>query len=108
MKLLYIISLSSCVIAGSLPANKLKRQAGTATVSLAAASGTPAHYGSGFIYGFPDNGTSISTAIPDYFLTDIGFNHCRAGGAQATAPNSRGWAYGVAEYVVSSIVLLLR
>ncbi|KAH7071243.1 glycoside hydrolase superfamily [Paraphoma chrysanthemicola] len=74
-----------------------RRAVGTATVSLASPSGTPSHLASGFIYGIPDNGTSISTAIPDNFYRDFGFRACRAGGAQLVAPN-RGWAFGEQEY----------
>lgn len=75
-----------------------RRAVGTATVSLASPSGTPSQLASGFIYGIPDNGTSISTAIPDSFYREFGFKACRAGGAQLGAPN-RGWAYGEQEYV---------
>src|SRR5689334_18966432 len=64
-----------------------RRAVGTATVSLASPSGTPSRLASGFIYGIPDNGTSISTAIPDNFYRDFGFRACRAGGAQLVAPN---------------------
>ncbi|KAH7379554.1 glycoside hydrolase superfamily [Pyrenochaeta sp. MPI-SDFR-AT-0127] len=75
-----------------------RRAVGTATVSLASPSGTPSQLASGFIYGIPDNGTSVSTAIPDNFYRDFGFKACRAGGAQLGVPN-RGWAYGEQEYV---------
>ncbi|KAF4550483.1 Hypothetical protein D9617_17g047510 [Elsinoe fawcettii] len=74
---------------------------GTATIRLAETSGVPQQLASNFIYGIPDNVTSspaASSAIPDAFYTDIGFNACRAGGAQLVAPN-RGWAFGVNEYV---------
>lgn len=47
--------------------------------------------GSGFIYGFPDNGTSADNSIPDFFLNDIKFKASRAGGAQIP---SAGWEYG--------------
>ncbi|KAG8625522.1 hypothetical protein KVT40_007273 [Elsinoe batatas] len=79
-----------------------RRQArGTATVRLAEPSGAPQQLASNFIYGMVDNvtsGASVSTAIPDFFYTDIGFNACRAGVAQLVAPN-RGWAFGENEYV---------
>ncbi|KAF2224101.1 glycoside hydrolase superfamily [Elsinoe ampelina] len=79
-----------------------RRQAqGTATVRLAEPSGVPQQLASNFIYGIVDNVTaraSVSTAIPDLFYTGIGFNACRAGGAQLVAPN-RGWAFGENEYV---------
>ncbi|ETS81577.1 hypothetical protein PFICI_06579 [Pestalotiopsis fici W106-1] len=89
-------SLVFLVAAASQAAVIAPRSSGTAFVQLAESAGTATHLGSGFIYGFPDNGTEASNAIPDYFLTDIGFRAGRAGGAQITA---RGWAYGgKAEY----------
>ncbi|KAJ8118500.1 hypothetical protein OPT61_g533 [Boeremia exigua] len=66
---------------------------GTATVRLAQASGAPNQLASAFIYGIPDNGTSVSNQIPESFYRDIGFQSTRAGGAQLEAPN-RGWAWG--------------
>jgi hypothetical protein len=66
---------------------------GTATVRLAQPSGSPQRVASGFIYGIPDNGTSVSTQIPEYLYRNIGFHSTRAGGAQLEAPN-RGWAWG--------------
>ncbi|KAM0554623.1 hypothetical protein ACHAO7_003762 [Fusarium culmorum] len=64
---------------------------GTATVNLAQGIGKPQALGSGFIYGFPDNGTHADNAIPDNLVTDIKFNANRGGGAQIPAP---GWATG--------------
>ncbi|KAK4139454.1 glycoside hydrolase family 39 protein [Dichotomopilus funicola] len=93
------LSLPSLVQGGSLGEQVAKRQdrAGTATVSLSQASGTPAYLASGFIYGIPDNSNQVSTQIPDHFFTDIKFQYCRAGGAQLPVP-SRGWIYGIEEY----------
>ncbi|PVH80942.1 glycoside hydrolase family 39 protein [Cadophora sp. DSE1049] len=88
-------SIVLCTSASSVEV--AKRQLGTATVSLAQPSGTPSHLASGFIYGIPDNSSSISTQIPDHFYTDIKFNYCRAGGAQLPAP-SRGWIFGIEEF----------
>ncbi|KAL2066670.1 hypothetical protein VTL71DRAFT_2742 [Oculimacula yallundae] len=90
-----VASIALCV--SSTPVEIAKRQLGTATVSLAQPSGTPSHLASGFIYGIPDNGSSVSTQIPDHFYTDIKFNYCRAGGAQLPAP-SRGWIHGIEEF----------
>ncbi|KAH6855848.1 glycoside hydrolase superfamily [Chaetomium sp. MPI-CAGE-AT-0009] len=64
---------------------------GTATVNLAKLTGEAKFLGSGFIYGWPDNGTSADNSIPDGLVTGIKFNSNRAGGAQISA---RGWAYG--------------
>ncbi|UZP34361.1 hypothetical protein NXS19_002177 [Fusarium pseudograminearum] len=64
---------------------------GTATVNLAQGIGKPQALGSGFIYGFPDNGTHADKSIPDNLITDIKFNANRGGGAQIPAP---GWATG--------------
>lgn len=66
---------------------------GTATVLLARLHGSPQNIASGFIYGIPDNGSSVSTQIPEILYRDIGFDATRAGGAQLVAPN-RGWAWG--------------
>lgn len=68
-----------------------RRSAGTATVDLSVDHGPARALGSGFIYGFPDNGTSASTKIPGHFLTEIGFRTSRAGGAQIDAD---GWSAG--------------
>ncbi|KAF2729236.1 glycoside hydrolase [Polyplosphaeria fusca] len=62
---------------------------GYATVDLSKTTGTAQFKASGFIYGWPDNGTSASTAIASNLVTDIKFNSNRAGGAQISAP---GWA----------------
>jgi hypothetical protein len=64
---------------------------GNATVDLTTKTGDAAFLGSGFIYGFPDNGVEADGSIPDHFLTDINFRTCRAGGAQIEAA---GWATG--------------
>ncbi|KAK5634246.1 hypothetical protein RRF57_009960 [Xylaria bambusicola] len=65
--------------------------AGTATVNLAKSTGEARFLGSGFIYGWPDNGTSANHLIPDYLVTGLKFNANRAGGAQIAA---KGWATG--------------
>ncbi|ETN42047.1 uncharacterized protein HMPREF1541_03986 [Cyphellophora europaea CBS 101466] len=67
------------------------RSTGTATVDLSKDHGPAAALGSGFIYGFPDNGTSVSNQVPSHFLTDISFRTSRAGGAQIDA---KGWSAG--------------
>lgn len=102
MHLLNTLALVANIVvhASATPVEVVKRQLGTATVSLAQPSGTPSQLASGFIYGIPDNGSSISAQIPDHFYTDIKFNYCRAGGAQLPAP-SRGWIFGVQEFDVS-------
>ncbi|RBQ78512.1 hypothetical protein FVER14953_07702 [Fusarium verticillioides] len=66
-------------------------QQGTATVDLSKNHGPAKALGSGFIYGWPDNGTSVDTSIPDFLVTDIKFNSNRGGGAQIP---SLGWARG--------------
>ncbi|KAI8245199.1 hypothetical protein K4K55_002621 [Colletotrichum sp. SAR 10_96] len=64
---------------------------GAATVDLSTSTGEARFLGSAFVYGFPDNGTSADSSIPDYLATDIKFNACRAGGAQTPYA---GWAGG--------------
>ncbi|KAH6962497.1 glycoside hydrolase family 39 protein [Ilyonectria sp. MPI-CAGE-AT-0026] len=86
---LSIANVAAFLLAVSKAAILPKRDVqGTATVNLAVSNGAANALGSGFIYGFPDNGTSVSTAIPDHFLTDIRFQTGRAGGAQT---DSDGW-----------------
>ncbi|RYP73984.1 hypothetical protein DL771_003295 [Monosporascus sp. 5C6A] len=65
--------------------------AGTAAVILTKSIGEPKFLGSGFIYGWPDNGTSTDNSVPDYLVTGFKFNANRAGGAQIPA---KGWATG--------------
>ncbi|KAF5566034.1 hypothetical protein FPHYL_3947 [Fusarium phyllophilum] len=64
---------------------------GTATVDLSKNHGRAQALGSGFIYGWPDNGAHVNTSIPDYLVTGIKFNANRGGGAQIM---SLGWARG--------------
>ncbi|KAI1030160.1 hypothetical protein LB504_010458 [Fusarium proliferatum] len=59
---------------------------GTATVDLSQNHGLAQALRSGFIYGWPDNGTDFDTSIPDHL-----FNANRGGGAQIP---SLGWARG--------------
>ncbi|OAG06199.1 glycoside hydrolase [Paraphaeosphaeria sporulosa] len=74
-----------------------KRQSkGTATIDLNTNIGSANALGAGFIYGFPDNGTEASNAIPDHFMTDIAFRASRAGGAQIPP---KGWIGGLQAYV---------
>ncbi|KAH7122116.1 glycoside hydrolase superfamily [Dactylonectria estremocensis] len=88
----YQLAALGCLLSGSLAAvTPAKRDAaGTATVFLDEPSGKPEKLASGFIYGLPDNvdGTA-NTDIPQKYFKDMGFNYCRAGGAQAPA---KGWA----------------
>ncbi|KAK0388006.1 hypothetical protein NLU13_4250 [Sarocladium strictum] len=66
---------------------------GTASVDLSIQVGQAAQLGSGFIYGWPDNGVEAATSIPEELVTGMGFHSCRAGGAQLPAP-ALGWATG--------------
>ncbi|CRK13242.1 hypothetical protein HYQ45_013388 [Verticillium longisporum] len=95
LALLALLASSHGVFGAALAPEKRQGQVfGTATVNLAEPSGTPAHLASGFIYGLPDNtdGTA-NTDIPDRFIDGMGFNYCRAGGAQLP-DGSLGWAAG--------------
>ncbi|KAL7916818.1 glycoside hydrolase family 39 protein [Trichoderma velutinum] len=91
--LLPIVALSSLVVVTASPTAQHIRQSsqGTATVDISKTHGPATFLGSGFIYGWPDNGTSVSTLIPDYLVTGINFNANRAGGAQLPVG---GWATG--------------
>jgi hypothetical protein len=85
-----VLQLSSAFI--------LPRQAskGTASVNLAQQNGQATALASGFIYGFPDNGTQADTTIPSNLVTDIKFVGSRAGGAQIPA---KGWVAGLDGYL---------
>jgi len=99
MKYLYVESLLWVLSAGNAvdASSVLRRQsAGTATVDLEETTGKANALGSGFIYGFPDNGTQASLAIPDHFVTDIKFRASRAGGAQIP---EKGWIGGLDAYI---------
>ncbi|KAK2064119.1 glycoside hydrolase [Colletotrichum caudatum] len=93
MKLNNILSAVFVALATDQSAASVAPRAssGAATVDLGTSTGAARFLGSGFIYGFPDNGTSADSSIPDHFATDIKFNACRAGGAQTPYP---GWAGG--------------
>ncbi|KAK2759966.1 hypothetical protein FQN54_002702 [Arachnomyces sp. PD_36] len=87
-------ALLSIILAGAISevtAISRRQSTGTATIDLAASHGEATFLGSGFIYGWPDNGREADTSIPESLVTGIKFNSCRAGGAQIEAP---GWAYG--------------
>ena len=85
----FVSALAANVSASSL----VRRQApnGVAKVNLATRTGKATFLGSGFIYGWPNNGVEADSTIPEYLAKDIKFNANRAGGAQTP---SRGWAYG--------------
>src|SRR5436305_13193815 len=84
--------VTSILLSGTL-ASPLAPRADSATVDLSVNRGTPSHLASGFIYGIPDT----ENQVPDHWYTDMGFNYCRAGGAQLGAP-ARGWIWGMTEY----------
>ena len=69
---------------------------GVATVDLSKTTGSAKILASGWIYGFPDNGTDVDTSIPANFITDIKFGASRSGGAQTP---SRGWIDGYKGYL---------
>jgi hypothetical protein len=79
------------VVLLALASKAVSQVQGTATINLAKEHGPAQALGSGFIYGWPDNGTKADNSIPDHFATDIKFNANRGGGAQIA---SRGWATG--------------
>lgn len=68
---------------------------GFATVDFASDKGAAKSLASGWIYGFPDNGVSVSTAIPSRLITGVKFGATRAGGAQIAA---KGWVAGLIDY----------
>ena len=66
---------------------------GRATVDLTSHRGKANALGSGFIYGFPDNGKDADETIPEELVKSIRFQASRAGGSQLPAP-ALGWASG--------------
>jgi hypothetical protein len=55
---------------------------GAATVNLADTYGPAKALASGWIYGFPDNGTEADFSISENFVRDVKFHSTRSGGAQ--------------------------
>ena len=70
-----------------------RQASGTASVDLFQTRGPATSLASGFLYGFPDNGTSASTAIPSSLVTPLKVPASRGGGSQMPAPDL-GWAVG--------------
>lgn len=97
-----ILKLFSLAGVASAASHAIPRQdvAGTATVNAAEPSGTPDHLGSGFIYGLRSNEDgSANYDIPSELIEGMGFNYCRAGGAQMA--DSLGWVAGEYEVLFS-------
>ncbi|KAH3975368.1 hypothetical protein HBH98_096760 [Parastagonospora nodorum] len=69
---------------------------GVATVNLAETYGPAKSLASGWIYGFPDNGTDADFSIPEHFVRDVKFHSTRAGGAQIPA---KGWVTSLEDYI---------
>jgi hypothetical protein len=69
---------------------------GIATVNISSTFGEAKSLSSGFIYGFPDNGTQVDLSISENFVRDIKFHSTRAGGAQIPA---RGWVASLEDYI---------
>ncbi|EHK43608.1 glycoside hydrolase family 39 protein [Trichoderma atroviride IMI 206040] len=88
-----LVSLLPLLIATSGTAVEQARQSsqGTATIDIGQTHGSATFLASGFIYGWPDNGTSASTQIPENLVKGFNFNANRAGGAQLPVG---GWATG--------------
>jgi hypothetical protein len=91
MKCTTVSFFAAIVSAASLPPRQ--DAVGTATVDLLRTEGEAKFLGSGFIYGWPDNGIEADTSIPEELVTDIKFQACRAGGAQLPPP-ALGWSAG--------------
>ncbi|KAL7919970.1 glycoside hydrolase family 39 protein [Trichoderma austrokoningii] len=91
--LLPLASLSTLLaVTSSAAARHIRASSqGTATVDISKTHGSATFLASGFIYGWPDNGTSASTQIPEHLVTGFNFNANRAGGAQLPVG---GWATG--------------
>jgi hypothetical protein len=68
---------------------------GIATVDFSKSVGPAKSLASGWIYGFPDNGTSADFSISENFVKEIKFHATRSGGAQIPA---KGWVAGLKDY----------
>jgi hypothetical protein len=72
---------------------------GSVSVDLRQKVGQATHLGSGFIYGWPDNGVEADGSIPEELVIGFGFRAARAGGAQLPAPDL-GWGVdGYGSYI---------
>jgi hypothetical protein len=90
----FVVSFVTSVTLGNAIAVRQEQPiAGTAKVDLSQRTGEATALGSGFIYGWPDNGVEADESIPSDFVNAIKFRTSRAGGAQLPAPAS-GWAVG--------------
>jgi hypothetical protein len=70
---------------------------GIATVNISNTIGPTKQLASGWIYGFPDNGTTgADFSIPEAFVRDVKFHSSRSGGAQIPA---KGWVAGLEQYM---------
>ena len=80
---------------------------GTATVRVAEPSGSPENLASGFIYGLRSNEDgSANEDIPADLIEGMGFNYCRAGGAQMA--NALGWVAGEYEVTHRNVKSIVR
>jgi hypothetical protein len=75
---------------------KVGAATGIATVNISNTIGPARQIASGWIYGFPDNGTEADFSIPQTFVRDVNFHSTRSGGAQIPA---KGWVAGLEEYM---------
>jgi hypothetical protein len=91
---IFLVLLSNVLDTGALSIGQAS--SGVATVDISANIGPAKQIASGWIYGFPDNGTEVSTSIPEHFVRDVNFRATRSGGAQIPA---KGWVAGIPEYV---------
>ncbi|KAF4451663.1 putative glycoside hydrolase family 39 protein [Fusarium austroafricanum] len=92
-KSLYFTTFIALCEALNAPQHARRQATGTATVNLAQPSGEPQHLASGFIYGLRDNADGTANKeIPSDLIKGMGFNYCRAGGAQLT--DALGWVAG--------------
>jgi hypothetical protein len=95
MKISHLVQV---LLAGNIQVNALSiRQAASkqATVNIAKSTGKAASQASGWIYGFPDNGTEADTSIPEEFIKGVKFIVSRAGGSQTP---TQGWIEGYESY----------
>jgi hypothetical protein len=87
--------LLSCMHGTEALSIRQQSSKGIATVDVSQTVGPAKSLASGWIYGFPDNGTEADFSISEHFIKDVKFHSTRSGGAQIPA---KGWVAGLEEY----------
>lgn len=93
---IHLLLTSTAAVAPVSALSLPRASTNSATIDLSKAVGDARAQASGWIYGFPDNGTNADSSIPAHFVQDVRFVGSRAGGAQTP---TRGWIDGYESYL---------